>query len=70
MKEILTMLPIDTWLAAMTVESHLPTRPPINNNHAASARLMRRAVGRGLIALGKAVAGNETVAPRTVGVGR
>ena len=64
------MLPIDTWLAAMTVESHLPTRPAIRNNHITSARLLRRAVGRGLIALGRAVAGNDAIAPRPVGVGR
>lgn len=53
------MLPIHTWLGAMTLESGLPPRPPRTAPSNAWARGLRRAVGRGLIALGQALAGPE-----------
>jgi hypothetical protein len=63
------MLPIDTWLSAMTLESGLPPRPQRTTHSNARTRGLRRTVGRGLIALGQALAGPEGVASRTVSVG-
>jgi hypothetical protein len=63
------MLPVDTWLSAMTLESGLPPRPARVGHSHAWARGLRRAVGRGLIALGQALAGPEGVGSRTVSVG-
>ncbi len=62
------MLPIETWLGAMTLESGLPPRPPRTPHSNAWARGLRRTVGRGLIALGQALAGPESTASRTVSV--
>jgi hypothetical protein len=63
------MLPIDTWFSAMTLESGLPPRPPRTTHSNGWARGLRRTVGRGLIALGSALAGPEGVGSRTVSVG-
>jgi hypothetical protein len=64
------MLPISPWLQAMEIEANLPRRPaqPTKSTHA--GRRLRRAVGRTLIAIGNSLAGTETVAARTVSVGR
>ena len=64
------MLPLEPWLAAMNIESHLPSRPP-QPNHPTTHGLgsLRRVVGRGLIALGVALAGADG-AGRSVTVGR
>ena len=62
------MLPLEPWLAAMNIESHLPARPP-QPSHTTSGHGLRRVVGRGLIALGVALGGAEG-AGRTVSVGR
>lgn len=65
------MLPIQSWLAAMTLESGLPPRPTTSSSHThARLRLLRRTVGRGLIALGRALAGPDAVGARTVSVSR
>ena len=66
------MLPLMTWLAAMNLESTLPPRPPRPRATAAipGARLVRRTIGRGLIALGQTLAGAEAIGTRTVSVGR
>jgi len=55
------MLPLEPWLAAMNIESHLPSRPPqpTHTTHSGHGAL-RRVVGRGLISLGVALAGAET----------
>lgn len=63
------MLPIYTWLGAMTLESGLPPRPPRAAHSNAWARGLRRTLGRGLIAIGLALAGPEGVGSRTVSVG-
>jgi hypothetical protein len=63
------MLPINIWLAAMTLESGLPPRPPRAAHSNAWARGLRLAVGRGLIALGQALAGPDAIGTRTVSVG-
>ena len=55
------MLPLEPWLAAMNIESHLPSRPPQPNHATHSGHsALRRVVGRGLISLGVALAGPET----------
>lgn len=65
------MLPIESWLAAMTLESGLPPRPTSSpSHHQAGPRLLRRTVGRGLIALGRALAGPDAVGARTVSASR
>ena len=62
------MLPLEPWLAAMNIESHLPSRPPQPNRSTYSRHGLRRVVGRGLISLGVALggaeAGNRAVAAR------
>lgn len=63
------MLPIEPWFNAMTLEAGLPPRPP-NNAQPAGSRGLRRALGRGLIALGRALAGPEAIGNRTVSLGR
>jgi hypothetical protein len=55
------MLPLEPWLAAMNIESQLPSRPPqpnhtSNNGHGG----VRGVVGRGLISLGVALAGTDS----------
>ena len=60
------MLPLEPWLAAMNIESQLPQRPPQPSHTTKSGYgSLRRVAGRGLIALGVALAGRET-AGRTV----
>ena len=54
------MLPLEPWLAAMNIESNLPSRPPQPNHPPSGHGVLRRVVGRGLISLGVALAGNET----------
>jgi hypothetical protein len=55
------MLPLEPWLAAMNIESHLPSRPPQPNHAMHSGHgALRRLVGRRLISLGVALAGAET----------
>ena len=63
------MLPIEPWFNAMTIESGLPARPPNQVQSTAAGRGLRRVVGRGLIALGQALAGSS-LSSRTVSVGR
>lgn len=63
------MLPIESWYGAMTVESGLPPRPPRVAHSNGSARGVRRTIGRGLIALGLALAGPDAVGSRTVSAG-
>jgi hypothetical protein len=53
------MLPLEPWLAAMNIESQLPTRPPQPNHAHSGHGALRRALGRGLISLGVALAGSE-----------
>ena len=55
------MLPLEPWLAAMNIESNLPGRPPRAAADNGTHLGLRRTVGRGLIALGLALAGNEPV---------
>jgi hypothetical protein len=65
------MLPIESWFAALTLESGLPPRPTSSASHPhAGLRLLRRTVGRGLIALGLALTGSDAVGSRTVSVSR
>lgn len=64
------MLPIDTWLGAMTLESGRPPRPPRVGHSNTWARGVRRTMGRGLIALGQALAGPDRIGSRSVSVGR
>jgi hypothetical protein len=54
------MLPLEPWLAAMNIESQLPSRPPQPNRAPSGHGVLRRVVGRGLISLGVALAGPET----------
>ena len=54
------MLPLEPWLAAMNIESHLPPRPPQPNHTSSGHGVLRRVVGRGLISLGVALAGTDT----------
>jgi hypothetical protein len=63
------MLPVQPWLAAMNIESTLPNRPPHSGVQAGPHSGVRRIVGRGLIALGVALAGTEQTG-RTVSVAR
>ena len=64
------MLPLEPWLAAMNIESHLPARPPQPSHSTPSGYAgLRRVVGRGLIALGVALAGTDGT-NRQVSVGR
>jgi hypothetical protein len=63
------MLPLEPWLAAMNIESHLSQRPPKPSHTTSGSGSLRRVVGRGLIALGVALGGAEG-AGRTVSVGR
>jgi hypothetical protein len=62
------MLPLEPWLAAMNIEAQLPTRPARSRHSTANGQNgLRRTVGRGLIALGVALAGAETGRPVSVG---
>jgi hypothetical protein len=54
------MLPLEPWLAAMNIESQLPSRPPQSNHTTHGHGALRRLVGRGLISLGVALAGADT----------
>ena len=54
------MLPMEPWLAAMNIESHLPARPPKPSHTSSGPSSLRRVVGRGLIALGVALAGADS----------
>jgi hypothetical protein len=56
------MLPITPWLHAMNIEATLPQRLPPQSLEPHRPGLLRRAVGRTLIALGVALAGEP--APR------
>jgi hypothetical protein len=62
------MLPVQPWLAAMNIESTLPSRGS-PRAQAGTHSGLRRAMGRGLIALGVALAGTDK-AGRSVSVAR
>ena len=64
------MLPVESWLAAMTLEQGSGRRPTTPAHNRATARQLRRTVGRGLIALGLALAGPDAIASNPVSVGR
>jgi len=64
------MLPIEPWLNAMNLESGLAPRPRPVNHSPSVARSVRRVVGRGLIAVGQALAGQEAMSGRQISVGR
>jgi hypothetical protein len=51
------MLPVAPWLHAMNIEATLPQRVPQQSLDSHGPGLVRRTVGRTLIALGVAVAG-------------
>ena len=64
------MLPVESWCAAMTLEPGTSPRPAGRSAFHAPARQLRRALGRGLIAFGQAVAGPDAIGARPVSVGR